>query len=224
MSTVKGQRMGGSRHTGDFQEPKQLDKTSAYLIACYLSDGCIYHHKTDWASFKMEVIDEDFAQKCQACINKLLDRNDDIRIAKSRTNPEKPTFIAYTGNQEMCRWLEDITGKKSYFPQEIYTAPKEIQMELISGLYDGEGWVGKIEHWNIGIASTSVWVLELKDLLKQLGVNSANIFRRQNGGIKPLWAVNTSIREMKKAGFYFNIQRKQKRWEEYQVRSSETKK
>lgn len=202
------------KKTGEFVL-NQFNKPISYLLGAYLGDGCVYTNKSGWKQFTLEVIDKDFAEKTQKCIDELLGEKRDIYLTKNRKTG-KESFKAYSGNQELCKYLQDVTGNKSYFPQEIYNCDKSLQREFISGLFDSEGWVDNYGGYlKIGIASTSVWILEIVDLLCLLGTNISKISRIKNGGIKPLWKIIIPTRDIKKIGLYFSIKRKQERIDSY---------
>lgn len=202
------------KKTGSFVL-NQFNKQISYLLGAYLGDGCVYTNKNGWKQFTLEVIDKDFAEKTQACLNKLVGVDNDIYLTNNRRTG-KESFKAYSGNQELCKYLEDITGKKSYFPQEIYYCDNSLKQEFLSGLFDAEGWVDNYGGYlKIGIASTSVWILELVDLLNSLGSNISKISRMKNSGVKPLWKIIIPTRDIKKIGLFFSIKRKQDRIDTY---------
>jgi intein/homing endonuclease len=218
------------KNTGSFKF-NTLNKSLAYLIGVYMSDGCVSTNKKGWKMFTLEVIDKDFAKETQSAINNILETNIRTEIYQ-RIEPihkEKMLYKAYMGNQELCNWLEDITGKKQYIPTIVLNSDNILQKEFIAGIIDGEGWAtiqkGKNYRITIGFAVTSNWIFEIAKMLKQMKVKVTSIKRETNNRKTPLWRMNINVESFVKAGLYFKIQRKQQRvlyWKNIQLKPSET--
>lgn len=204
---------GLKNNTGSFQF-NNLNKDIAYILGVYLSDGTIYSNKNNWKMFTLEVIDKDFAQKTQECLNRITGVNKEINVCNARSGNAIVNYKAYCGNQELCRWLQDITSCKRYIPLIIFDADKTIKKEFISAIFDAEGFVSVNPNYNsihIGFAVTSLWIFEVKELLEMLKVKVLPIRRDEKGRITPIWWLNVNTESFVENGLYFNIYRKKKR-------------
>lgn len=223
------------KHTGSFQF-NTLNKNLAYLIGVYMSDGSISANKNGWRMFTLEVIDKDFAEETQRAINEILQTNKQTEIYQ-RIRPvikNKMLYKAYMGNQNLCNWLVEITGKKQYIPDMILEADKVLQLEFLAGIFDSDGWAlirkggtGKFSdgNINIGFGKCSLWTFELKKMLENLKVKITKMSRETKNRKKPLYRMNINVKSFVKAGLYFKIQRKQQRvlkWKELHFKPSET--
>lgn len=222
---------GKHKDTGSFQF-KTLNKDIAYLLGAYMSDGCIYTSKKGWKMFTLEVIDKDFAENTQTSINNILETNKRMEIYQriSPRDENRILYKTYSGNQELCNWIEDITGKKQYIPDIVLCANPVLQKEFIAGILDGEGWALTRKNSNgniqIGFAVCSSWIFEIAEIMKMLGINITKISRETHGRKRPLWRMNINVMSFVQNGFYFKIERKQQRvlnWKNIHFKSSETK-
>ena len=227
-----GQLAGNQKRkgTGTFQY-KNLNKSIAYLLGAYLSDGNIYKdRKKGWAQFTLEVIDQDFAERVQEAIVALTGQVTTTVFV--RETPGKSYFKAYSGNQDLCRWLIEITNDKGLIPDIIWQASPELQKEFIAGLLDGDGWFcmgtrsdRDTKQFHLGYACTDPWIHDMVAMLHKLGVRTGRVIRQENGGVKPLYRFEINKESFVGSGMYFTIKRKQDRVELWRRSkgSSETK-
>jgi hypothetical protein len=227
---------GHVKDTGTFKF-LHLNKHIAYLLGAYMTDGCISENGKGWQMFTLEVIDQDFAEHVQEAINALTEqKHGSIFIRESRG---KQLYKAYTGNQELCEWLQKATFDKQIIPDAIWEATPELQKAFVAGAMDGDGWIcvgqrGDREsrlQFNIGFANSSPWTHDLVAMLRKLGAKIGKVGRQREGAdrwdgkpLKPLYRFTINIGSFVDSGLHFTIQRKRDRvklWLD-KVRSSET--
>lgn len=241
----KGVKNEDTPKTGSFQF-NTLNKNLAYLIGVYMSDGCIYVNKNGWSWFTLEVIDEDFAQRTQDAVNSVLQidklickyqrKLQKIQMGKKVYEVNGRTYYkAYASNQDLCRWLMEITNKKQCIPDIVLSADKMLQKEFLAAIFDSDGWAlkrtsgnGKYNNGNIaiGLASSRLWIFEVKILLESLGVKITSFNRETKNRKTPLWRMNINAESFVRAGLYFYIARKYQRvinWKNIHFKPSETK-
>ena len=208
---------------------KNLNVPLAYLLGAYLTDGCVSEYNANhWKAFTLEVIDRDFAERVQDSINVVTGSSKEITVNE---NKSRPYFKAYSGNQDLCGWLVEVTDDKHLIPDVVYTTNKEVKRAFISGIMDGDGFISwdKEKDWVgvLGIGTTSLWIFQLWEILRGLGVQVSTPKRETKDRLKPLYRMTINKKTFWKAGLKFTIKRKQDRMNEFALRtglrSSETK-
>jgi len=197
-----------------------MNKWQAYLVGAYLTDGCVSENQNGWRMFTLEVIDKDFALKVLRCLDECGDKSGQFY---ERLHDKKPYYKAYSGSQELCRWLQNKTNFKKEIPIELFDAPKEVQREFVSGMLDGDGYISQYKNGWLGVmgfAVTDLWVYQFAEMLHKLGVQTSTPRMETKNRKKPLYRFRINKPTFIKAGLYFSVERKQRRLN--QIRSSET--
>lgn len=207
---------------------ENLNKELAYLLGVYLTDGSISvrMEPTPGATFQLQVIDRDFAEKTLECLKKILPEckaHVNLYIAKPCGFTKKYTdkYCVGVGFTEWKDFFFTQTGHKSHIPSIIWDCPLPIKKWFIAGIMDGDGWIAeaiigrKNPRYNIGIGKVEDgWIWEFKAFIEQIGVktNKPEIIPagyRQH--TVPFVRMKFNTRSFINCGLFFTIERKQKR-------------
>lgn len=201
-------------------------KQLAYILGVYLSDGNVSRYKVGQPCFRLNTIDQDFAEATRDALEDLLGRPINVRRNQDKRYKDYWYFTLAVASSQLCDWLEEVTNRKQNIPELAYHWAEDVQKEMIAGLMDGEGYAARCrwttdrngKHYEghkilIGIKATDQWVYQLYSLLQILGVK-VNKIRRE----KPqkewykvpitFWINRQSFIDH---GLYFKIKRKQQR-------------
>ena len=153
-----------------------MTESMAYLLGCYLGDGCSYTRISDHGSsyqFSITSEDIDLCNSCQDIVWSLFQK-------KSRVKP----VIAESGNTHfqliVCSKLITThfaawTNKRLLIPKDVYES-KDLLVSFSRGLMDTDGWICKTNpsdgysRYRVGFKNTLPWVQEFRDILKSLDV------------------------------------------------------
>jgi len=202
----------------------KLTPELAYLIGVYLGDGCI----DSTNRFRLKVIDKDFVEYTAKCILDVCGdilpvmETDENYTYKGKTKLVHNYYLQYSKN-DFVNWLRSLSDKETVPSIIPRTATLETK-KFLEGLMDSEGWISmsrqiKFEkgthRWGIGIAATSGWIRESKDLFQKFGIR---IHKEQTGvsrSGKILYSYGFNPCSFAYSGLKFNISRKQERLELY---------
>jgi hypothetical protein len=150
------------------------------------------------------VIDEEFAQRVQEAIGNLTGQLHNTIFV--RETPAREYYKAYSGNQELCEWLQRVTCDKRIIPDVMVDAMPVLKKEFIAGLMDGDGWIcvsekdSRATQFHLGYACTDPWIHDMVDMLNGLGVTTGKVIRQNNGGVRPLYRFELNKRDFVKQG------------------------
>lgn len=204
-----------------------MNKHEAYVLGAYLTDGTTFENSKGWKQFRLEVRDESFAN---AVYDSLTAMNKNARLYERKVRNRgqategQPTYDVYSGDQELCNWLENSTLRKQHVPTEIAEAPKALQLAFLAGVMDGDGFIcwgkptakaGPHGQWTIGIGASGHWVSEVRYMMQGLGVKVGKMKLETKNRKTPLWRYTVNKPSFVSAGLYFQNQRKQERLQRY---------
>jgi DNA-binding transcriptional regulator WhiA len=208
------------------QGNKKMNKNLAYLIGVFLGDGSI-SNGTGGKTFSLQVIDKDFAENTVECLRKLSSNSVRIVEMNRRTVANKIVYAVYLSDVIFCNKLLEITNQRKNLPINFNSWEKEMQLELIAGLLDSEGYVSmtrfhiynnrKVFDMKIGIGAIDIWIYELYQFLKEKGIKIGMITRENLKSGKVFAKFIFNKKSFIENGFYFKIFRKQQRIENYKI-------
>ncbi len=198
-------------------------KDVAYLLGVYLGDGCVTHagRKRDTPIFKLNTIDQDFAEAVKQSLSNLTDAV--VSISKHDVKKSsKPNYCLQSQCKELCRRLVVDTAGKDYIPEYVFTWNKEDKLQFIIGLMDSEGFVAANSNstnrrYYMGYKSCDPWVGGFIAILQSVGIRVGKISEEKPR--KPTYKVPTrfaiKMQSWIDSGARFNIARKQGRVDEW---------
>jgi hypothetical protein len=200
-------------------------KSFAYVLGVYLGDGAVtlwrMEGKSDRLLFRLNTIDEDFAEATKAALADLSDYKVSLSchpVPKSRN----PNWALALGDRALCERLIADTKRKSIIPPYVFDWPRETKLPFIVGLMDSEGFVaGNSNHtgrrFYMGFKSCDVWVPEFVRILNSVGilVGKIGIEKPLKPGYKTPRRFAIKMQSWVDSGARFNIARKQERVDEW---------
>ena len=188
-------------------------KAYAYILGLYMGDGCVSRQpKNGSHRFRLNVIDEDFAEHAMDQLEELFGRRTKIFIQNER-------FYTFSvGCKELCDHLQEVTGKKGKIPEFVMDWPRELKQRFIEAQMDSDGYVvrykGKVV-W-MGFKNCDPWFDDFKQLLKDVGIKTGKTtIQKGVGGRKDAKKITINMASWVDSGFHFSCARKQSRIEEY---------
>ncbi len=195
----------------------------AYLLGAYLGDGhCQVRtvRRPFNYQFMMPSTDPDLLVKVRSCIHQCFPQSADrVSIKKYHANDRAEHL--FCGSKDLCLFLRsrcDVKNRLPLFPNVT------LFREFVAGLMDTDGWIAESilpygSRWSIGFATTSLWHDSFKRLLQHYGVKVGKTLIKncdKNPNWKPLYSVTFNKDSFVDAGFYFSIQRKCERLQNWQ--------
>jgi len=212
---------------------KSAGKNYAYLLGVYLGDGCVTRDKSTnsgreiryYPVFRLNTIDEDFAQATKKALEEFTDRP--ISIHKhSVKKSSKPNYSLRCGDPDICKNLKSVTQNKQIIPKFVHDWSRAEKLSFIVGLMDSEGFVAKQSNsgyectnrcYYMGYKSCDVWVPDFIVLLEGVGIKIGKV--SQEKPLKPGYKIPTrfhiKMQSWVDSGARYNIARKQDRVDEW---------
>lgn len=212
-------------------------KSFAYILGVYLGDGCVTlqvsHNSgpsTKWYPvFRVNTIDEDFAQAVKASLADLTSRP--VNICKHDVKKSsKPNYSLRCGDPQLCAKLVEDTDSKKIIPAYVWEWSKAEKLAFIAGLMDSEGFVSKKSGSDVtyymGFKCCESWVPDFVKLLESVGIMTGKlaVCPPYKDGYRTPMRFHVKMESWVRQGAYFKIQRKQDRvntWHSLRL-SSET--
>ena len=199
-------------------------KDFSYLLGVYLGDGCVTSPSTrslpDKRCFKLNTIDQDFADTTKAALSNLTGRL--VSISYRQVVGGRPQYQLYCGDSDLSAALERDTLKKTVIPEYVWMWPRENIMAFVIGLMDSEGFVGANgnptnRRFYMGYKSCDPWVPDFIRLLQNIGIRIGKVQQEEpyKPGYKPATRFTVKMQSWIDSGCRFNIARKQKRVDEW---------
>ena len=161
-------------------------KSYAYILGVYLGDGCVtlqvsYNSgpETKWYPvFRVNTIDEDFAEAIRAALADLTSRP--VNICKHDVKKSsKPNYSLRCGDPDLCKKLVEDTESKKIIPTYVWQWSKAEKLAFIAGLMDSEGFVskktGSESTYYMGFKCCEDWVPEFTRLLESVGIMTGKL-------------------------------------------------
>ena len=205
-------------------------KSFAYLLGVYLGDGCVYNQPSRnsgpepkaYPTFRLSVIDEDFALATKAALSNLTDRPVSIHRVEVKKS-SKPAYALRCGDPEICRLLVEMTNRKTQIPATVHDWTRDEKLAFVAGLMDSEGFVAANNtnptnrRFYMGFKSCDVWVPDFLVVLHSLGIKTGKVSAEQprKPGYKTPVRFAIKMQSWVDSGARFNIARKQGRVDEW---------
>lgn len=199
-------------------------KSFAYVLGVYIGDGCITKPKNrpNYSySFRLDVIDKDFAEKFN---NELLKLNCKTSFREYKRN-DRPCYIVETRDKEITRVLLEDTDHKKLVPQYVQKWDTENKLAFISGVMDSEGFICKRKKtMKNGLPSFQLGIKMDFDILKQIKpiMQSVGIKVGKYTMTLKKWCVNVqtatlsiNLKSWVFSNAHFNIERKEDKVKQY---------
>lgn len=203
-----------------------MTKTEAYLLGAHLGDGhasrvpfdCPSSKGVAW-NFVLVSIDQDVVERFAQCIR------DRFNLSPVVSRQRDSYYHVRCNRKEIVTWAVELTRDRKHLPESIWTAAADIKKEFVSGLMDTDGWITENTKrsptaYQMGIASTSPWVFELRRLLQKSEVICRPLRRQWQNPKHSEWApchrMYINLRSFCESGHYFQCIRKQDRLQRYQ--------
>jgi len=201
---------------------KSAGKSYAYLLGVYLGDGCVTKPSPRSAPhrlcFKLNTIDEDFAEATKAALENLTDHRVSV-CEHSVKKSSKPNFSLYCGDDALCAKLIFDTARKTRLPN--FTM-RESEIAFIEGLMDSEGFVAANSNptnrrYYMGFKCCDPWVRDFQRLLEIAGIRTGKFAteKPRKPGYKAPSRFHIKMQSWVDSGARFNIARKQSRVDEW---------
>lgn len=204
---------------------QEAGKSFAYILGVYLGDGCVTTWraagKSDRLIFRLNTIDEDFAQATKTALAQLTDYTVTLsRHAVSKSS--KPNWALALGDRVLCERLVTDTEKKRIIPSYVSEWPREQKLAFIAGLMDSEGFVAANSNhtgrrFYMGFKSCDPWVSDFARILQSVGIEigKIGIEKPLKDGYKTPTRFAIKMQSWIDSGARFNIARKQRRVDEW---------
>lgn len=204
-------------------------KSYAYLLGVFLGDGCVTQQRStnsgqevkSYPVFRLNTIDEDFAEATKAALSEFTDRPISIhKYAVSKSS--KPNYSLRCGDPKIALHLVEVTDGKSRIPDVVFGWSKEDKLSFIAGLMDSEGFVAANRNttnrrFYMGFKSCDVWVPEFVKILESVGIKVGKVSTEEprKPGYKTPTRFTIKMQSWADSGARFNICRKQQRVDEW---------
>ena len=201
----------------------------SYVLGVYFGDACI---DTAWTNkdgterkrIRLRVIDKDFIAAFSEAFQTAFPNTQttiwyDEKIGKKGRFGKQPMHCV-SAMDGVPEYIESITGKRTIIPNLVYQSDDSL-IQFIIGLLDSEGWVAILKqdlgkfYLQIGLATTSEMVYEVKKILNKLGIKTGKVLTKKYPSGKILKTILFNTQSFVESNLYFNIRRKQKRIEAF---------
>lgn len=204
---------------------QEAGKSFAYVLGVFLGDGCVTTWrsagKTDRLLFRLNTIDEDFAQATKAALADLSSYKVTLwshAVSKS----SKPNWALALGDRVLCERLVADTEAKRVIPAYVFDWPRRLKLAFIIGLMDSEGFVAaNANHtgrrFYMGFKSCDEWVPDFIRILHSVGivVGKMGVEKPAKPGYKTPRRFAVKMQSWVNSGARFNISRKQSRVDQW---------
>lgn len=196
---------------------KSAGKSWEYLSGVFLGDGCVTP-RFKKSRFRLNTIDRDFAEATKQALLQHTDRKVGIYTHAVKKS-SKPNVALYCSGPEVCERLVRETDNKQQLPAWIWTTDRAGRLAFIAGLMDSEGYVTKNAHGStyMGFKSTDGWFDDFARVLNMAGIQigKIGIEAPRKPGYRTPKRFTIKMRSWVDSGAYFEIQRKQRRVDEW---------
>lgn len=200
------------------------DLRIAYLLGIYLTDGYI-RRSTDGVRIRLKSIDIDIIQKFVDIIYSYTGKLHSITKQKSDATGKYYHYEAACYNKELCDWLEDVTQKKMFVPDLVYSQSIEWKKEFLAGLLDGDGWcsVSQVRKKNNPNSNPSWWatiglcgpvdsyIKGMRKFFEHMGIEYSYHDRIPKGGTVLMREYRIQTKSFIENELYFKCDRKSKK-------------
>lgn len=203
-----------------------LNPSRAWWLGAVLTDGWISTHGY-MRRVNLKVIDRDFAEAFADACEDLVGTRYSVIPRPPPSPRSKPQWLVQATNKRLYDWVLEETEAKTKVPTRIFDEPREIQRHFLAGVLDGDGWVtiapqratrkdgSRGFYVQVGIASTSPWLHELKRLtdMMELPSKGPRLIKRNNPNWAPIYRLLYSTDPIIRERVPLRIVRKRERLE-----------
>lgn len=200
-------------------------KDFAYVMGVYLGDGCITKAKTRKNyTFKLEVMDEDFAKKFYDTLIKMGCNTHFNKIYNDRYK-QGYSFHVTTMDKDLIATLQVDTSYKKRIPKYVKSWPRDNKIAFIEGIMDSEGFISKrkknmangLPSYMLGIKMDYELLSQLNPIFQSVGLKTGKYTMTKLRDGQRVQTANLSInlRSWIESGVHFNIQRKENKVKDY---------
>lgn len=200
---------------------QEAGKTFAYILGVYLGDGCVTKTVRNKRIFRLNTIDQDFAEAVKSALNDICDTNVYL-TCHSVSKSSKPNWALGCQDAALCAKLVADTTNKTIIPDYVFGWPLDHKLAFIVGLMDSEGFVGANRNhtgrrFYMGFKSCDVWVPDFVRLLNSVGImiGKIGVEKPRKPGYKTPRRFTIKMQSWIDSGARFNIARKQGRVDEW---------
>ena len=156
-----------------------LTPNTGYWLGAVLTDGYFQHYKYQ-RRVCLKVIDREFCEAFNDTTEEMVGRRYSIIPRPAPSPRSKPQWLVQATNKRLYEWGFQETHDKTRVPTGIFKADREVQLNFLAGVMDGDGWVSiasknQKPHYSIstfaliGVASSFRWIDDLKRLTEIMG-------------------------------------------------------
>lgn len=200
---------------------QEAGKTFAYILGVYLGDGCVTRTASKKPIFRLNTIDQDFAEAVKDALNDISDVNVYLSCHPVKKSA-KPNWALGCQDAVLCQRLVNDTDSKSAIPDYVFGWAAELKLAFIVGLMDSEGFVGANRNhtgrrYYMGFKSCDVWVPDFVRVLNSVGIKIGKIGveKPRKAHYKTPMRFTVKMQSWIDSGARFNIARKQSRVDEW---------
>ena len=200
-------------------------KNFAYILGVYIGDGCITKAQTRKTyTFKLEVMDEDFAMKTYEMLIELGCKANFYKIENKRYR-QGFSYHVTTVDKELIEILREDTKCKKEIPPYVSKWNTENKLAFIAGVMDSEGFVSKrpkimrngLPSYMLGIKMDYNMLSQIQPVFQSVGIKTGKYTMTILRDGQRVQTANLSLNIMSwiKSNAHFNIQRKEDKIQDY---------
>lgn len=200
-------------------------KNFAYILGVYIGDGCITKPRTrNTYTFKLEVMDEDFAIKTKDTLIELECKTNFHKIENKRYK-QGFSYHVTTVNKELIETLKNDTKDKTEVPPYVKGWSKENKLAFIAGIMDSEGFVSKrtkimkngLPSYMLGIKMDYNMLSQINPIFQSVGIKTGKYTMSILRDGQRVQTANLSLNIMSwiSSNAHFNIKRKEDKIQDY---------
>lgn len=198
-------------------------KSYAYILGVYLGDGAVTVRSDKNVNFRLGTIDEDFAIATSKALLEVTGRQSKINKVDVYPKSSKPNYDLRCACGDFGLHLKDVTCEKHVIPDFVHQWDDELKREFVSGLMDSEGFVAEGKNritltparYFMGFGCCDIWFFDFVRILESIGIKVNKVRQETLKSGKTMRRFTIKIKSWITSGCKFNIQRKQRRVDEY---------
>jgi hypothetical protein len=197
-------------------------KSYAYILGVYLGDGNVTVRSEKNIIFRLNTIDRDFAEATRKAMLEVTKRDSNIYTEVVKKS-SKPNHALQCSCGPFGLHLKEVTQNKAVIPSFVYQWDNELKKSFVSGLMDSEGFVAEGKNritltpcrYFMGFGCCDLWFMDFKKILESLGIQTGKVKQEILKSGKMMRRLHIHLRSWIQSGCIFQINRKQRRVDEY---------
>ncbi len=194
----------------------------AYAMGFFLGDGSLcFHAARNAHTLSFECADKECIARTADQIQMLFPAQH-LSVARYEREGRQPTWHLRACGWEVSNFFAGPSEFKQIIPQAYFSAPAEVQLELIAGLLDADGCVEEFKQdgrwkWKVVFSNNKLDLITgLAGLLRLQGVGVGKLKEQINYNGSKTYRISPRLQEFA-AKCYFRCERKQARLDRYKV-------